>query len=183
MFASNCIDTGPLTWGTHWAAGVVSPANPAYSATELAFQLKNSESKALLTQPALFKTAFEAAKIAGIPRNRILVIGDEKCGEAQHFVDFIQSAKDIPKARRTVQAPEDLAYIPYSSGTTGLPKGVMLTQRNMVANCIQVDSPQKELSWNGGPGGNGDIVLAVLPFYHAYGQPYVSQISQMAYLT
>jgi acyl-CoA synthetase (AMP-forming)/AMP-acid ligase II len=183
MFASNCIDTGPLTWGTHWAAGVVSPANPAYSATELAFQLKNSESKALLTQPALLETAFEAAKIAGIPRNRILVIGDEKCGEAQHFVDFIQSAKDIPKARRTVQAPEDLAYIPYSSGTTGLPKGVMLTQRNMVANCIQVDSPQKELSWNGGPGGNGDIVLAVLPFYHAYGQPYASQISQMAYLT
>ena len=170
IFAPNCIDTGPLTWGTHWAAGVVSPANPAYSATELAFQLKNSESKALLTQPALLETAFEAAKIAGIPRNRVLVMGDEKSGEAQHFVDFIQSAKDIPKARRAVQAPSDLAYIPYSSGTTGLPKGVMLTQRNMVANCIQLDISHKGLSWNGGPSGNGDIILAVLPFYHVYGQ-------------
>lgn len=122
VFAPNCIDTGPLTWGVHWATGVVSPANPAYSAAELAFQLKNSESKALLTQPAVLEIAFEAAKIAGIPRNRIIVMGDEKCGQAQHFSDFIQSAKDVPNAKRNVQAPSDLAYIPYSSGTTGLPK-------------------------------------------------------------
>ena len=158
-----------MTWGTLWATGVVSPANPAYSAAELAFQLKNSESKALLTQPALLKTAFEAAKIAGMPRNRILVMGDDKSDEALHFTDFIQSAKNVPKTRRRVQSPSDLAYIPYSSGTTGLPKGVMLTQRNMVSNLLQFESTQNELRWNGGPDGQGDSILAILPFYHVYG--------------
>lgn len=46
----------------------------------------------------------------------------------------------------------------------------MLTQRNMVANCLQMDTTQNELSWNGGPDGRGDRILAVLPFYHVYGQ-------------
>jgi acyl-CoA synthetase (AMP-forming)/AMP-acid ligase II len=170
MFALNCIDTPALTWGTLWATGVVSPANPAYSAAELAFQLKNSESKALITQPALLEVAFAAAKIAGVPRNRILVMGDEKSAEALHFTDFIQSAKHVPIARREVQLPSDLAYIPYSSGTTGLPKGVMLTQRNMNSNLLQFHTTQSELTWNGGPDGKGDRLLAVLPLYHVYGR-------------
>jgi 4-coumarate--CoA ligase len=150
--------------------GCLSPANPAYSATELAYQLKDSESKAILTQPALLEIAFEAGKIAGIPRNRILVMGDENCIEAQHFTDFIRLAEHVPKVRRRVQSPSDLAFIPYSSGTTGSAKGVCLTQQNMVANLLQLHTTQCELHWNGGPDGKGDIVLAVLPFYHVYGE-------------
>jgi 4-coumarate--CoA ligase len=170
VYSANCIDYGPLMWEVLWATGVVSPANPAYSASELAFQLKNSESKAILTLPALLETAYEAAKMAGIPRDRILVVGDEKTQDAQHFSDFIESAKDIPRTERIVQGPSDLAYIPYSSGTTGLPKGVALTQQNIVVNCLQTDlARREELSWDGGKDGSGDSILAVLPFYHAYG--------------
>lgn len=169
-FAANCIDTPAVTWGTLWATGVVSPANPAYSAAELAFQLKNSESKAIVTQPALLETAFEAAKIAGICRDRVLVMGEEKCADAQHFTDFIHQASRIPKVRRRVQLPSDLAYIPYSSGTTGLPKGVCLTQRNMVTNLLQLEATQNEVRWDGGIDGKGDSILAVLPFYHVYGE-------------
>ncbi|KAG0647044.1 putative 4-coumarate-ligase 2 [Hyphodiscus hymeniophilus] len=168
-FAPNCIDTPALNLGTLWATGVVSPANPAYSAAELAFQLKDSESKAILTMPALLGTAFEAAKIAGIPRDRILVMGDEKCMEAQHFTDFVRKAGHVPKVRRRIQLPSDLAYIPYSSGTTGLPKGVCLTQENMSANLLQMEVTQSELLWDGGNNGEGDSILAVLPFYHVYG--------------
>lgn len=162
---------------------MVSPANPAYSAAELAFQLKNSESKALLTQPALLEIAFEAAKIAGISRDRILVMGEEKCVEARHFTDFIKAASQVPKVRRRVQLPSDLCYIPYSSGTTGLPKGVCLTQRNMVANLLQLDTTQHELNWNGGPDGKGDSILAVLPFYHAYGESACLSNSSVSKLT
>ena len=149
---------------------MVSPANPAYSAAELAFQLSISESKAVLTQPNLLKTVFAATKLAGIPRDRILVMGDENSIEAMHFTDFIRAAKHIPKVRRRVQLSSDLAYIPFSSGTTGLPKGVCLTQRNVVANLLQVDTTQKELQWDGGVDGKEDSILAVLPIYHAYGK-------------
>jgi len=56
---------------------------------------------------------------------------------------------------------EDLAVLPYSSGTTGLPKGVMLTHRNLVANISQT-MPVERLQ-------EGETTVGVLPFYHIYG--------------
>jgi len=169
-YTANCIDTPATIFGTLWANGVISPANPAYSANELAFQLKDSGAKALLTQTHLLKSAVEAAKIAGIPQDRILVIGDEKDLNVLHFSDFIKSTRDTSRGARKGQAASDLAFIPYSSGTTGLPKGVMLTQRNIVSNLLQSNATQSELTWNGGPEGKGDTLIAVLPFYHVYGE-------------
>jgi 4-coumarate--CoA ligase len=97
-------------------------------------------------------------------------MGDEKCTEAEHFTDFIRLAEHVPKIRRRVQLPSDFAFIPYSSGTTGLPKGVCLTQRNMVANLLQLDAAQSDVRWDAGEDGKGDSILAVLPFYHVYGE-------------
>jgi 4-coumarate--CoA ligase len=162
MCTPNCVDMPALMWGTLWAGGIVSPSNPAYTPAELAFQLKDSGAKALLTQVSHLKIAFEAAKIAGIPRDRILTMGNEKSGAAQHFTYFIASAKGKPMMERVVQGPNDSAYIPYSSGTTGLPKGVVLTQGNMVSNTLMCRVGLSELS-------SKDTMLAVLPFYHVYG--------------
>jgi 4-coumarate--CoA ligase len=150
-----------LTYGTLWANGVVSPANAAGSASDLAFQLSDSGAKALLTQAHSLKTAFEAAKTAGIPRNRILLIGDGRDKHVQHFTDFIKAPNSRVVRRKS--ATSDLAFIPYSSGTTGLPKGVMLTHRNMVSNVLQIEAGQNEISEN-------STVIAVLPFYHIYGK-------------
>jgi acyl-CoA synthetase (AMP-forming)/AMP-acid ligase II len=61
--------------------------------------------------------------------------------------------------------PEDLAVLPYSSGTTGLMKGVMLTHRNLVANVEQ--------AWNSMPLAQDDVLVGVLPFFHIYGQTVV----------
>ena len=61
--------------------------------------------------------------------------------------------------------PEDLAVLPYSSGTTGLMKGVMLTHRNLVANIEQ--------AWNSMPVGEDDTLVGLLPFFHIYGQTVV----------
>ena len=163
LFAPNCVDMPALMWGTLWAGGVLSPANPAYTATELAFQLKDSGAKAILTQVSHFKIATEAAKIAGIPDNRVLLMGHEKNAAAQYFTDFIESAKGKPVVERVIQTPNDVAYIPYSSGTTGLPKGVILTQGNIVSNTLMCRVGISELS-------SDDTMLAVLPFYHAYGK-------------
>lgn len=173
LFTPNCIDTPAVTWGTHWAGGVVSPANPAYTVDELAFQLKNSGAKALITQMALLPVATAAAKQAGIPEDRIILIGDERDPQAKfkHFTSVrnISGATRYRKAK--INPAKDLSFLVYSSGTTGVPKGVMLSHTNIVANSLQLASGEdKQLSWNGGADGKGDRILAFLPFYHIYGQ-------------
>ncbi|KUJ20902.1 acetyl-CoA synthetase-like protein [Mollisia scopiformis] len=172
VYSPNCVDTPAVIFGAIWAGAIVSPANPAYSASELAFQLKDSGAKALITQGSCLEVAFEAAKIVNIPRNRILVIGDEKTAPVQHFSQFVLTANDSPPLSRVPSTPSEVVFLVYSSGTTGLPKGVMLSHRNIIVNLLQTDPIQTDLSHDGGVDGKGDAVIAVLPFYHLYGLQY-----------
>ncbi|KAJ6002465.1 hypothetical protein N7451_005012 [Penicillium sp. IBT 35674x] len=172
LFTPNSIDTPVLTWGTLWAGGIVSPANPAYTAEELAFQLKNSGAKVLATQPAVLSVAKEAAKKAGIREDHIILLGDQRDPEARfkHFTSVLNISRATRYRKQKISPESDVAFLVYSSGTTGVPKGVMLSHRNIVANITQqVAGEGGNLSWNGGPDGKGDRVLAFLPFYHIYG--------------
>ncbi|MCJ1449041.1 MAG: hypothetical protein MMC23_009560 [Stictis urceolatum] len=170
LYTPNSIDTGIVTWGVHWAGGIVSPANPAYTVDELAFQLKDSGAKALVTQVSVLQNALEAAKQVGIPSDRVILLGEERDPEARtkHFTS-IRLTGGASRYRRTKAKPEDLAYLVYSSGTTGLPKGVMLSHYNIVANVMQLAVGEAPLKWNSGPNGEGDSILAFLPMYHIYG--------------
>jgi 4-coumarate--CoA ligase len=168
-YSQNCVDTPALTHGTLWAQGVVSPANPAYSASELAFQLKDSGAKAIVTQVAGLETALKAAGMAGVPQDRILLIGDEKDPRAQHFSDFIESRRRGAEPHRIARASSDLAFLVYSSGTTGLPKGVRLTHRNLISNLLMIRSGQAGLNGDGEHDHEKGAIMAVLPFYHIYG--------------
>lgn len=171
VFSPNCIDTPALTWGTLWAGGILSPANPGYTADELAFQLKDSGAKALATQKPFLKTALEACKKVGIEEDRIILIGDEKDETAKykHFTNLrnISGATRFRKAK--IDPHKDLAFLVYSSGTTGHPKGVMLSHRNIVANTMMIKVGEGgNLSWKGGKDGKGDKIMAFLPFFHIY---------------
>ncbi|KAH8432144.1 acyl--CoA ligase [Aspergillus melleus] len=172
LFTPNSIDTPVVMWGTHWAGGVISPANPAYTVEELAFQLQNSGAKALATQVPQLPVAIEAAKRAGIPEDRIFLIGDERDPQAKikHFTS-VRNISGATRFRKTKIVPEkDLSFLVYSSGTTGVPKGVMLSHTNIVANILQLAAGEAgNLTWNGGADGTGDRVLAFLPFFHIYG--------------
>ncbi len=151
----------------------MSPANPGYTAEELTFQLKDAGAKALVTQKASLQVALEAAKEAGISENRIILIGDEK-DPSLRFKHFsrIKNFSAVERYRRTKLDPrKDLAFLAYSSGTTGLPKGVLLSHENIVSNLLMQEAGEGgHLTWNGGEKGQGDKILAFLPFFHLYGR-------------
>jgi 4-coumarate--CoA ligase len=120
IYSPNCIDTPAIIWGTSWAGGVTSPANPGYTTEELAFQLKDSGAKALVTQKAFLKTALEACKKVGIEEDRIILMGDELDATAKykHFTN-IRNISGTSRYRKTkINPSKDLAFLVYSSGTT-----------------------------------------------------------------
>ena len=150
----------------------MSPANPHYTVEELAFQLKDSGARAIVTQLPFIKNAQEAAKKAGIPSDKVIVMGDQRdtTHKVKHFTSIVNTSGSA-KFRRTKAKPnEDLAFLVYSSGTTGMPKGVMLTHRNIVSNILMLKAGEGgHLGSDGGPTGEGDKILSFLPFFHIYG--------------
>lgn len=172
LYLPNCIDTPAITWGTLWSGGIISPANPGYTVEELAFQLKDSGAKALITTLEFLPNAKAACKIAGIDEDCIALAGDHRDPEAKikHFTSVrnISGATRYRKAK--VDPKKDLAFLVYSSGTTGKPKGVMLSHSNICANILQLNAAESgNLDWKGGPNNEGDKILAFLPFFHIYG--------------
>jgi acyl-CoA synthetase (AMP-forming)/AMP-acid ligase II len=145
------------------AAGAVNTtANPLYTARELTHQLHDSGARMLITVPPFLETAAEAAAEAGI--EEIYVVG-----EADGATPFSELIGDPDAAPQVAFDPrEDLAVLPYSSGTTGLPKGVMLTHHNLVANLCQVQGAVEAEA--------DDVLIAVLPFFHIYGQTVIMNL-------
>lgn len=114
LFTPNCIDSPSVIWGAHWAGGIVSPANPGYTSEELAFQLKDAGAKAIATQRPFLDAAVGAAKIVGIPNDRIILLGDEKDARFKHFTS-VRNTSGATRYRRTkIDPKKDLAFIPYS---------------------------------------------------------------------
>jgi acyl-CoA synthetase (AMP-forming)/AMP-acid ligase II len=143
-------------YGVSAAGGVNTTINPLYTVDELAFQLRDAGARFLLTVPPFLDRALAAAAAAGV--EEVFVLGE---GEGATPFASLLTAGDTPPAVE-IDPATDLASLPYSSGTTGLPKGVMLTHRNLVANLAQCRPVLVSRE--------GDRLIAVLPFFHIYGQ-------------
>lgn len=173
IFSPNCIEYPAIVLGAIWAGATVSPANPAYTAEELSFQLIDSGARALVTRVAYLEAATRAAQMAGIPSDRVLLIGDELhlTGAFNHFSSYYNMRSKFPEVRKPpIDPKKDICLLAYSSGTTGRPKAVMLTHENLVANQLQIQATDEgNLASTGGHDNNGDKIMAVVPYYHVYG--------------
>ena len=135
------------------AGGIVTTINPAYGADEVRHQLNDASAVMLITVPDFLETARRA--IEGTPVSEIV------CTESVDDMRSLEALREDPIAQVSVDLAGDTVVLPYSSGTTGLPKGVMLTHRNLVANLVQSNTM---LDYE-----VGGTALAVLPFFHIYG--------------
>jgi acyl-CoA synthetase (AMP-forming)/AMP-acid ligase II len=142
-------------YGVSRAGGVSTTVNPLYTPGEIHKQLQDSEARLLLTIPPFLPACREA--IQGTRVEEIVVLGEAE--GVRSLSDLMATGDRAPEV--SIDPARDLVFMPYSSGTSGVPKGVMLTHRNVVANVAQVQAVLKTEPT--------DVGIAVLPFFHIYG--------------
>ncbi|HEX8459697.1 MAG TPA: AMP-binding protein [Pyrinomonadaceae bacterium] len=177
IYSPNTLEYAIAFHGVSLAGGTVTTLNPLYTAAEAAHQLEDARAKYLLTTPALFDRAREAAAHAHV--KEIFVFG--ACAGATPFAALYADEEGSAWAAtcESLQAPpveidprEDVVALPYSSGTTGLPKGVMLTHRNLIANVLQVQACELVAE--------SDTLVCVLPLFHIYGMVVIMNVGLYA---
>ena len=155
VFMPNTIEYAIAFHGTILTGGTVTTVNPVYNAEEVAFQLKDAGARFLVTIPQALDVAREAAGRVGLEEIWV-------AGEAEGITTMASIMESDPiEGEPDVDPRTDVAALPYSSGTTGHPKGVMLTHYNLVANIVQNQSAIDV--------GEDDVFIGVLPFFHIYG--------------
>lgn len=186
VFALNTVDVMTVNWAIHRLNGVSSPANAGYTADELRHQLSNSESQALFTVLPLLETAIAGAKKAGIGKEKIYLLsmpGDDKSKypkDIKTFDQLLEAGKSMPELESIKwekgQGERQTAFLCYSSGTSGLPKGVMISHRNVIANTIQISVYDKIGKSKFGPD-HHEVTLGLLPYSHIYGLIVICHVS------
>jgi acyl-CoA synthetase (AMP-forming)/AMP-acid ligase II len=155
LFMPNLPEYAVAFHGVSLAGGTNTTINSLYTPDEIAFQLRDAGARWMLTIPQFLDRALPAAVETGV---EVFVLGQAE--GATPFAELMATGEQPPPVE--VDPAEDVVTLPYSSGTTGLPKGVMLTHRNLVANLAQCDGIEQV--------GRDEVLIGVLPFFHSYGQ-------------
>ncbi|MDE2780661.1 MAG: long-chain fatty acid--CoA ligase [Chloroflexota bacterium] len=146
-------------YGILKAGAVPVPCNVMYQAEELSYHLNDSGARTLLCEADLYPTAQGILQETGV--STVIVAGGEVEGDALAWEGLLGSARPL-ESPPPIDVEQDLALLPYTGGTTGVPKGAMLTHANMVANAVQFRD------WFGYEPG-GEVFVATLPLFHIGG--------------
>ncbi|KAL2354687.1 4-coumarate-CoA ligase [Cryomyces antarcticus] len=178
MHSANHIFVPVAYLGVAGSGRVFSGCNPAYTVSEVAFQIENTGAKAILVDPTLLEVMLAAADKLKFPRNRIFLFSDHERQPVDGVQDWRTMLGSSQEAERwqwhsmsRKESQTRTAVLNYSSGTTGLPKGVMISHQNIIANVEQsifmrnLEQPYKSEAER-----PPERWLGFLPLYHAYGQ-------------
>ena len=190
LFLLNCPQFVIAYLGALKAGAIITPISPMYVSSEVKHQLEDSEAKDIVCQDLLYdrveKTGIKLRNViltgigeylpsvkkfvgSSVLRNiyKKMEVPSTKIFEREGFHQFQDLIKKYPPnpPRIEINPKEDLAVLPYTGGTTGLPKGAMLTHYNLVVNEAQAQAMWLPFFEEG-----AEVVIAYLPFYHVYGQ-------------
>jgi len=186
LFSGNTLFFPSVVMGVIMAEGIFTGANPTYVARELAYQLTDSGAKYLICAEASLDTGVAAAKEAGLSAEQVFIFDDGSAtfdgrkmekdtalGRIRHWTELLDTEQNghvyAWPDLKTKEELDRVVALNYSSGTTGVAKGVMITHRNYVANCsqqihMQTVSPTYEEKLP------RKRLLCFLPMYHAMAQ-------------
>ncbi len=159
MYLPNCWEYAIAYHAATLVGAIPTLLNPGYREREVRFQLADSGAVALITDG----TQISQMNLDGLPKLRLLYVTRHEHPGARPFAGLFHKSSG-KLAHPAGAADSTIAALPYSSGTTGLPKGVMLSHTNLVANCYQYLAPGEEMTPR-----QSDSLLCFLPLYHIYG--------------
>ena len=162
VLAPNCVEYVIAFYSIVRAGAVVTTINSGYREREIAHQLNDSGASTLIVHHALKAIADSARSETPALAREIVISADPS--DAGSFWALLENASPNPP-EVAVDPVNDVAVLPYSSGTTGLTKGVMLTHHNLVANVQQFLNRPGEASAMAAD----DVILTHLPLFHIYG--------------
>ncbi|MEM5015895.1 AMP-binding protein [Metabacillus indicus] len=192
----NCPQAVIAYYGVLFAGGIVVQTNPLYMERELEYQLNDSDAKYIITLDLLYPRVSKMKALTGLehiiatsikdylpfPKNLLypfvqkkqnqIVVKIEHGGHTHQFKEIMKRESTEVEAFE-VNTKEDVALLQYTGGTTGFPKGVMLTHENLVANTSMCTS------WMYQCRRGEESVLGILPFFHVYGMTAVMNLSIM----
>ena len=192
----NCPQAVISFYGILYAGGVVVMTNPLYTEREIAYQMKDSGARAIIGLDILFpriskvlkETDLENVIVTGIkdylafPKNLVypfiqkkqygMNVKVEHRGINHLFTEIMKTAQPTV-AETPFDFDEDLALLQYTGGTTGSPKGVMLTHKNLISNATMCDS------WLYKTTDGEETIIGIIPLFHVYGLTTVLILSVM----
>jgi acyl-CoA synthetase (AMP-forming)/AMP-acid ligase II len=161
IFLPNCWEFGVAFHAAMLAGAIPTTLNPTYQQREVCHQLENSDAVVLITDGA----QLERLDLCGVPSLRkVYTVRDAGSSGSEPFDTLLRAGDSTPLPQPERDSRQTLATLPFSSGTTGLPKGVMLSHYNLVANVYQTLTPGECGAIN-----ENDVMLCFLPLYHIYG--------------
>ncbi|CAG8728740.1 27217_t:CDS:10 [Dentiscutata erythropus] len=162
IFSPNQLDYPIVLLGAIAAGGTVTTANPKFETADLSNQLTDSGASVFIVHPECLEVAIEASINAKIPASRVLLFGDEEMKGYKPYRSILISDREIePVSYTPEEAKSTTAYLLYSSGTTGKPKGIELTHTNLAVNLAQLMKVESKV-------GPHSVITGVTQFCHGY---------------